>query len=689
VRHIWKTALVTLLLSSSLQQRPACAADTFAAVSAVAQVPPAIDGTLKDPDWQKATPVKLGWDYTFRRSAEQETEAYVLADAQYIYVAFVARQKQPITATQHTNDQPLTADDTVGVYFWPAGENGNEYAFIANPAGTRYATSGENSVFAPRWDAVAKTTVDGYIVTERIPVKVMRGDGRALWRLQFDRHIRATNQILEWAHSPAQTATDQNIYSGYLRGMDLAARNARTKPRLALYGLGEVATQSSGGSTSRAGADLSVPFTQTSSFVATFHPDYSNVELDQQTIAPTAFPRQYAEVRPFFTQGSKYINRFSCDDCVDWPLLYTPNIPTPRTGYEVEGVQGNYTYDAFDAIGAGRIDEAQAVSYTSTDRRYRTTYQRVAMNTADVHDVAQYAQIQAGNAHNFSAYLTQGRESGTGITLPGTGAYREYSANLFDSRGGLYVAYHDVGSQYAPVDAFNTLNDLRGPTITATHEFDNDPKAFVQTVTVSHDYERYHDHNGLQNYGVDLSTLAITTRNQWSLQLTAGHTLLRFPHTPGGYTNQNGVYVAYGANTSSPSSLTYNAGRFGGGFLQSTDLLTTVRVTRFGTLSLEAFNTNQRLDTGGVLEQWLERISFGYQLGGGSSVAAGWRRIIGAGPTFYQPAQFIDATNLSLAYYRRMKGAELYLAYGTPNTLNTQHDVLLKLIRYIGAEKGT
>jgi hypothetical protein len=118
-------------------------------------------------------------------------------------------------------------------------------------------------------------------------------------------------------------------------------------------------------------------------------------------------------------------------------------------------------------------------------------------------------------------------------------------------------------------------------------------------------------------------------------------------------------------------------------------MLTTVRVTRLGTLSLEAFNTNQRMDTGTTLKQWLERISFGYQLGGGQSVAAGWRRIIGAGPTFFQPAQFISATNLSLAYYRRMRGAELYLAYGTPNTLNTQHSVLLKLIRDIGAEKGT
>jgi hypothetical protein len=41
------------------------------------------------------------------------------------------------------------------------------------------------------WDAVAKTSADGYVVTERIPLNVMRGDGRKTWRVQFDRRIRS------------------------------------------------------------------------------------------------------------------------------------------------------------------------------------------------------------------------------------------------------------------------------------------------------------------------------------------------------------------------------------------------------------------------------------------------------------------------------------------------------------------
>jgi hypothetical protein len=689
MRTFWAILALCFIVSEPHAAFAQAGGNAFSITATTVKTPPVIDGSLSDPQWKNAAHVRLEWDYSFRRPAEETTDAYLLADAGYIYVAFVAKQREPITATQRIDDQPLDADDAVGVYFWPAGESGNEYGFIANPAGTRYAISGENSAFSPSWDAVAKISNGMYVVTERIPVGVMRGDGRSLWRVQFDRRIRTSNQTMEWAHNPAQNSTDQNIYAGYLGGMQIAAKNARTKPRLAVYGLGEIAPASLGGSTSRAGADLAIPITQTSSFIATFHPDYSNVELDQQTIAPTAFPRRFSEVRPFFTQGGKDYNRFSCNDCVGWPLLYTPKIPTPRMGYAVEGIQGQYTFDAFDAVGSSRSDTAQTIGWSSPDTRYGITYQRTGVDMPDFHDVAQYGQVRVGNAHNFGVYLTKGNESGSTVTLPAGGRYDEYGVNFYDAHSAIYAAYHDVGEQYAPADAFNDLFGVHGPSVFMQHTFQNGAKAFVQSLSVEHDFQRFRDHQGVPNYGVDESKLTLTTRTQWTLSLSAGHTFLRFPTTPGGYTNQNGMYLAYGANTSTPSSITYNIGRFGGGFLRSTDLQTSWRVTPTGTLSLEAFRTDQTLDAGGRLEQWLERAGFAYQLGRGQSVAIGWRRIIGTGPSFFDVPQFIDATNFSFAYYRRMHGAELYFAYGTPNTLSTQHDVLLKIIRYIGAEKGT
>jgi hypothetical protein len=471
--------------------------------------------------------------------------------------------------------------------------------------------------------------------------------------------------------------------------MDIATRNARTKPRLAIYGLGEVATPSAGGSTSRMGADLSIPLTQTSSFVATFHPDYSNVELDQQSISPTAFPRRFSEVRPFFTQGANYYNLFNCNDCLNYPLLYTPAIPTPRDGFAVEGKQGQFTFGAFDASGTQRNDAAQSLYWRTPDRRVEFVYQRVAVDIPGVHDVASYLQFIAGNPHNFNTYVTLGGENGSLVTDSREGRYREYGINFFTPKSGFFAALHDVGSQYAPLDAFNQINDTKGPSIYAYREFDFDPHAPIQNVTFSQDFARYRNRFGDLDDAYNFSNLTVNTRTQWTLGLSTGENYLQFSGQPGGFANQNGISLFYGQNTSTPEGISYYVGRYGEGFLRSTDLQAAVKVTRLGTLSLEAYQTNDIIDAGGSLVQWLERISFGYQLGPGQSVAAGWRRIIGTSPTFFNSPEYTDATNLSFAYYRRMKDTELYFAYGNPNRLSTQHSVILKLIRYVGADKGT
>lgn len=663
--------------------------NTFAISAVAVQTAPKLDGTLDDPAWKNAAHVQLDWDFSFQRPADESTDAYLLIDGKYVYVAFAAKQHEPIVATQHTNDQPLPSDDVVRVYFWPAGDAGNEYGFVATPAGTHYAFSSENTAFSPNWEAVAKSTGDGYVVTERIPIDVMRGDGRSVWRVQFDRRIRSSNQMLEWAHAQAQSNTDSSVYSGYLNDMGIAARSARTKPRIAVYGLGELAAPSAGGSTSRMGADVALPVTQTSSFVATFHPDYSNVELDQQSISPTAFPRRYDEVRPFFTQGANYYNDFDCNDCWNYPLLYTPAIPTPRSGYALEGTQGHLTFGGFDAIGDHRSDTAQSVFWKSSDRRYQALYQRESVDFPGAHDVAEYYQGIAGNYHNFNAYATVGNESGTQITQTGAGRFAEYGLNFYTPKSGLYAAYHDVGNQYAPYDAFTQINDIKGPSVYMYREFNNGPHSYIQSLEPSFDYASFTDSSGAKNYAYDSLFFSVATRTQWFLLLTTGSTYLRLPGTPGGYSNQNGFSLKYGANTSTPSGITYNAGVYGAGFLHSTDLFTSLHVMRLGTLSLEAYNTNQLLDAGGRYTQWLERASFAYQLGPGESLALGWRKIIGTGPVFFTAPEFTDATNLSFAYYRRIRGAEIYLAYGTPNELNTQHDLLLKIIRYFGADKGT
>ena len=101
--------------------------------------------------------------------------------------------------------------------------------------------------------------------------------------------------------------------------LDLAASAAaRPKPRADIYGLASIGEdrnlfQQANGTflpmNVRAfGGDVSYPLTPTIRFVGTLNPDFSNVEIDQQTIVPQEFQRQLVEYRPFFSQGAAYIN---------------------------------------------------------------------------------------------------------------------------------------------------------------------------------------------------------------------------------------------------------------------------------------------------------------------------------------------------------------------------------------------
>jgi len=89
--------------------------------------------------------------------------------------------------------------------------------------------------------------------------------------------------------------------------------------------------------------------------------------------------------------------------------------------------------------------------------------------------------------------------------------------------------------------------------------------------------------------------------------------------------------------------------------------------------------------------QWLERLGDTYATGPNSSLAVGVRRIVGTAPLLdvTSPPGSVRAWNLSFAYHRRLPHDELYFAYGDASQLSTLPQLVLKLIHYIGAEKGS
>jgi hypothetical protein len=693
-------ALTAVACRGALAQN-APAAPTVLAIPTV-QAPPPLDPKADPAGWKDAASVTLPWDVQHQKPASEPTTARVLTDGANIYVRFDVRQREALLAQQHTNDVGDGTDDEVWIDLWPNGNSGFYYQFAATSNGTHFQYSSENTAYSPTWTSFGVASNGGFVVTMQIPLKIMRGGG-AGWKAQFVRIVRSTGERQIWTYGPAQTNGDDVTYAGALSGLAPAA-GLRPRPRVALYGLGAFGSSSSGLTTSRIGGDFSLPVTATSSIYGTIHPDFSNVEVDQQTISPTAYQRSFSEVRPFFTQGANFYENLDCDACPFVAQLYTPAIPTPRDGYAFEGKQGQLSFGAFDAVGAGRTDGAAAVTYRTPDSHWRLTAQTVAANLPGITDHVDVTGLSYNDSKHTSAYFNYGSDSGTNVR-DGSRAQR-YDAGtfLYTNTFGFAASIRKVGAYYEPVDGFVQHADIAGYALYENKIWLFDKKSWLNSIQFGSFLDRYHDNTGALNQTDTTIFLDVLTSSRIDVQGTVGASYLLLDSGVFTPISQNGVSATwhsgtannpgsngYHGSSATPTTISWNTGRFGPGRVDAWFRSSTMRAGPRGTLSLEADDTRGYEDNGRTNVQWLERVGYTYATGRNSSFAVGVRRIIGTPPIVDVRSlpSFTGAWNVSFAYHRRSPHDELYFAYGDASQLSTLPQFILKYIHYFGAEKGT
>lgn len=677
----------------SLAAVPAAAAVQSATMSLAIPTLPHTDslGTdLSAEPWPKAAKVNLGYDRLSHSAAQEPTTAYAWTDGKFLFVGFDAKQSRtPLVVNQHTNNVGVDTDDEVKIALWPGGRNGFNYQFIATPIGTKYQYSSENTNYEPSWDVAAAPKKDGYTVVMRIPLNVMRGAHAGDWLVQFTRWEPTTGSLYAWSGGENFEGTTDVNYARSLTGMPVVAAQ-RPRPRAGVYVLGSLNGASIGGSTSRMGADLAIPITEGTSLIAAIHPDFSNVEADQQTISPTAFRRYYSETRPFFTQGAGFYNYYECDACPNEGSLYTPAIPTPRNGYAIEGTEGPVSFGAFDAVGFSRNDAAQSIVLKNKPGTFYVSGQRVTVNTSTVHDYTEQFATKYQDQKHWFAYGNYGTENGSLTTDPSQSKFWEvggahYSANTFTGGG-----FRRIGTQYNPYDGFFSNTGIIGWSLFSNHNWYPTGSIFKQ-LTANAYIDRYHDTTGLgpnltdQSLGIDF-----VTRKLWEVVANSGSSYYRINgiYTP---ITQNTTSITYHSGTATPTQLSFASGIFGDGRVNAWNRITTFNLGRRTFVTLQVYDTQQFLPTA-TYTQWLERLSIAYAQGPDASFAIGLRRTHGLGPLLggsQDASCATDCWNISAAYHKRFGFNELYVAYGNPGTLTTEPQFLVKLIHYVGAEKGT
>ena len=229
------------------------------------------------------------------------------------------------------------------------------------------------------------------------------------------------------------------------------------------------------------------------------------------------------------------------------------------------------------------------------------------------------------------------------------------------------------------------------------------PNDFLSSVGVSGFLDRYQGVTDGLAQSDNSVLLDFLTKNTIDVQLSSGSDYWRFGSelTPisqntgvsltyhSGMQNNLNNFPAHGASAT-PTSISWYTGRYGLGRLDTWFRSSTLRVGSRGSLTLTADDTAQWLKQQPDNVQWFDGASYSYQISSSSSVGVGLRRVIGLPPQPNGGGNCVaTCSNVSIAYHLRMHDEELYLAYGDPNTLVTVPQALLKVIFYVGGQKGT
>ena len=732
-----------------------CAQGAQAAVTAALRFPVAraphplaLDASLKDPAWAAGhVPDDGAWvDVTTRGVAPMQTQAYLLYDDRFLYVAFrVTQHRAAITATQTEHDIGFGIDDFVGIGLDPSGAGSQDYYFETTPIGTRYEQSNENTRYHPVWRSAAIRTSDGWNAVLIIPLDVLhvRRAGLQTWRLQFVRAVAAQGEHYVWAYNGLMqdgAAGSWPVFADarfWAAGSDIriaASSASHPKPRADIYGLDSIGrdrdvfeqpNQTFVPQTVRHyGIDTSIPLTSTIDFVGTLNPDFSNVETDQETIAPQEFRRELTEYRPFFSQGAVFINAASgmrtTTGAYSSPtnqIFYSPSVGSFDRGAKVEGSFGDQSFGimsfrGFDPTTGNTFDD-QAYGYEHALQNNSFIYWSdgvLAHHSLAGDDATMEGGVEARDLKSglitFADYAVE-----NGSWVPGG------HADMFDAFADVHkpnyevnVGYLGIAPNYNPIDGYTANSDIRGPQ--GLLDFTGGSSRGIKGWTVFFEGDRFEDQSGavhqadsgafanvtfddglsLDGAGPqvgELRSYAVPSGPGCSGAAVGRSYFTGYPCYLGGMTQPfdlMSVPIGYGDQTPNPFDVDYAWGSFGGDDMHLFTLSETRLIAKRVTLGLAYDGTYQRAQTTGVLDsQWLRRISLGFNVSHDSTFTVALRSVNGYGG--FEPAVGSD---LALAYQRRFSnGDQLYVNYGTPASPTTLDRLIVKFVFHTGADAGT
>jgi len=423
----------------------------------VVDTPPVLDGDLSDPCWQQAYHSDEFWNCNDDREPDQYSEIWVCVDATYLYVASYFHDTEPdeIHYEEKKRNGNIWQDDYISIYVDPTYSLGRTYGFYVTPRGTMKESipGGSDAKIEWRgdWRAAGSLVQDGWTAEVAVPWKILHyPSGQSQISLVIGRYIPRTGEATYWPDMGEGYDSKEQARIVGLQ-MPTVRRPVIVMPNVQAEWTEEHIRNN-------VGLDLKHTFENGLTAVATWAPDFRNIEDEVESIDFAYFERYYRDRRPFFTTGEGFLPGSD--------IFYSRRIEDLDFGLKVFGRLNKTDIGLLQTFSFGqRSDLATEVRHDIDDRwEVRGQYVRrdvddEPLNEAWGGSVSRFEEQGRGGlwmSVNYVGTETSGAPHGNTWSFH---ADRWYG----NGKWGWWGGYTAVSSDYAPQNGFQPEVDWRGP----------------------------------------------------------------------------------------------------------------------------------------------------------------------------------------------------------------------------------
>ena len=464
----------SLCLAAEPSEAPAGGAPRLAAVRV--EAPPVVDGALDDACWREASHITGFWREQVDAPALEPTEAWICQDSEAVYVAFRCHDSRPseIRASQRKRQGSLHHDDAVVVSLDVENLGHSSYQFEVNPLGTQAdevpGGTSEKIEWKGDWRAAARIDEQGWTAEVAIPLSILRyPDGQDCFRISLERRLARAEDEAVWPPGFARRHDRDEC----ARWTGVATPRVGFRYVAMPYLLSVASEQEEQRETLTGGLDVKGTFPNGVVALATYKPDFRNLEDVVETIDFTFVERYLPEYRPFFQEGSGYMP-VSGDEWDVGPvgLLYTRRIEELDYGLKSFGTLGRHRFGILDAYRRGGENHLAwnyarlfgtegSLSFAGVDRRVPGDPDNLAYNLG-----THWHFPFTGGSRSFSGDWYRCRTEGEG----GDAEAMTLNAGVWRDQGlGWWLDYSAVNPEFRADDGYVPEPGLRRGNLGLNH----------------------------------------------------------------------------------------------------------------------------------------------------------------------------------------------------------------------------